>query len=103
MHYQKLLHPFSNLLKELPVADGSDVNLMCNFLLKVLRMNQVGHMVALMIYEILYLHCRSEVLGLLTQALTASESFDFFHERLLRQFIPVRQLSQLCIERYERV
>jgi hypothetical protein len=59
-------------------------------------------MVALTIYEILYPHCSGKVLGMLTQALTGSGSFDVFHERLLRQFIPVRQLSQLCIERYER-
>jgi hypothetical protein len=66
-------------------------------------MSQVGHMVAPTIYEIVYPHRRGEVLGLLTQALTASENFDVFHERLLRQFIPVRQLSQLRVERYERL
>jgi hypothetical protein len=53
-------------------------------------MSKVGHIVAPTIYEMLYPYCRGEVLGLLTQALTAGDSFDIFHERLLRQFIPAR-------------
>jgi hypothetical protein len=28
--YQKLLHPLSHLLKELPVLDGTDVSLLCD-------------------------------------------------------------------------
>jgi hypothetical protein len=28
---QKLLHPFSSLLKDLPVVDGKDVNSLCDF------------------------------------------------------------------------
>jgi hypothetical protein len=40
---------------------------------------------------------------LLEQTLSARESFDTFHEHLLKQFIPARQLSQLPVEGYERV
>jgi hypothetical protein len=37
------------------------------------------------------------------QAISAKHSFDTFHERLLKQFIPAHQLSQLRVERNERV
>jgi hypothetical protein len=40
---------------------------------------------------------------MLTQALTTVESFDSFHARLLRHCVPVRQLAQLRVEKYERV
>ena len=40
--YQRLPHPLSHLLKELPVVDGTDVNLLCDFLLKVIKVRQVG-------------------------------------------------------------
>jgi hypothetical protein len=35
--YQRLPHPLSNLLKEISVVDGTDVSLLCDFLLKVLK------------------------------------------------------------------
>jgi hypothetical protein len=66
-------------------------------------MSHIGQMIAPTTYEILYPYCMGEVLGLLTQALTARESFDAFHARLSRRFIPARQLSQLHMQRYERV
>jgi hypothetical protein len=40
---------------------------------------------------------------LLFQALTQHVTFDTFHARLIRQFIPERQLVKLRTERYERV
>jgi hypothetical protein len=81
--FAKLPQSFSHLLKELPVVNDSDVSLLCDFLLKVIRMSQIGQITSPTIYEILYPHCRGEILGLLSQALTASESFDAFHARLL--------------------
>jgi hypothetical protein len=96
--YQKLPHPFSSLLKDLPVVDGKDVNSLCDFLLQSLRMVQVGQVGVPTIYEILYPFCKGEVLVLLVQALSARDSFDTFHERLLKRFIPARQLSQLWVE-----
>jgi hypothetical protein len=101
--YQKLPHPFSQRLKELPIVDGSDVNLLCDFLLGVIRMYQEGQLMTSTIHEILYPYCRGEVLELLVQAISARESFEQFHERLLTEFIPACQLSQLHVERYERV
>jgi hypothetical protein len=55
------------------------------------------------IYEIMYPYCRGELLALVTNAITTMESFGSFHARLLRQFIPSRQISQLRTEKYERV
>jgi hypothetical protein len=40
---------------------------------------------------------------LLIQAISARESFDSFNEKVLSQLIPACQLSQLHVERYERV
>ena len=40
--YQRLPHPLSHLLKELPVVDGTDVDLLCDFLLKIIKISQVG-------------------------------------------------------------
>jgi hypothetical protein len=44
-----------------------------------------------------------EVLALLSQALSGRHSFERFHEQLLTRFVLARQLSQLRVERYERV
>jgi hypothetical protein len=85
------------------VVDGTNVNRLCDFLLQSLRMVQVGQFKVPTIYEILYPFCKREVLVLLEQALSARDSFDTFHEHLLKRFIPARQLSQLRVERYERV
>jgi hypothetical protein len=40
---------------------------------------------------------------LLVQTFSARDSFEIFHESLLKRFIPARQLSQLRVGRYERV
>jgi hypothetical protein len=93
--YQRLSHPLSNLLKELPVVDGTDVSLLCDFLLKVLKIRQAGQMTELTIYEIMYPYYRGELLALVTNAVTTMENLDFFHARLLGQFILSRQISQL--------
>ena len=71
--YQSLPHPLSHLPKELPVVNGTDVNLLCDFLLKVLRIRQVGQMADQAIYEITYPYCRSELIALVTNAVTAME------------------------------
>jgi len=55
--YQRLPHLLSHLLKELPVVDSTDVNLLCDFLLKVLKIRQVGQMTDPNIYEIMYPYC----------------------------------------------
>jgi len=42
--YQRLPHTLSHLLKELPVVDGTVIKLLCDFLLKVIKISQVGQM-----------------------------------------------------------
>ena len=100
--YQRLPHPLSHLLKELPIVDGTDVNLLCDFLLKVLKIRQVGQLPDQTIYEVMYPYCRGELLAFMTSTITATENLENFHARLLGQFLPCRQISQLRIERYER-
>jgi hypothetical protein len=101
--YQKLPHPLSHLLKELPQVDGSDVTKLCDFLLKAIRVGQVGQIKEPTIYEVLYPYCKGEVLSSLWQALTTAEKFDVFHMRVLNSCIPARQLLQLRAKNYERV
>ena len=55
------------------------------------------------IYKITYPYCRGHLLAIVTNAITATESFEAFHARKLEQFISVKQISQLSIEKYERV
>jgi hypothetical protein len=85
------------------VVDGTDVSFLCDFLLKVLKIRQVGQITEPTIYEIMYPYCRGELLAVLTNAIAVRESFVSFHARLLRQFIPSRQVSQLRTDKYERV
>jgi hypothetical protein len=101
-YYQRLPHPLTQLLKELPLVDGTDVNRLCDFLLKILHIRQVGQMSDQTVFEIMYPYCRGELLAFVTNALTVRESFEHFHARLLGQFIPARQIPQLRAERYER-
>ena len=101
--YQRLPHPLSHLLKELPVVDGTDVKLLCDFLLKVIKLGQVGQMNDSAIYKLLYRNCRGELLGLVTQANDSRETYVDFLARSLGHFIPSREMSQLTIARYERV
>lgn len=100
--YQKWPHPFTTLLKELPLVDGSNVELLCDFLLKAVHLQQDGQIRVPNIYELLYPYCKGEVLLLLRQALAASESFPVFHARVLNRCVPRRQLGQLRFEQYER-
>jgi hypothetical protein len=90
--YQKLPHPLGQLVNEFTIIDGSDVHHLCEFLLQLLKLRQVG---------LICTYCKGEILAL-TQALMASEPFDSFHARVLKQLIPARQFSQLRIEKYER-
>jgi hypothetical protein len=50
---QRLPHPLSHLLTEIPVVDDTDVSLLCEFLLKVLKIRQMGQMAEQTIYEII--------------------------------------------------
>jgi hypothetical protein len=101
--YQKLPHPLGPLLKELTNTDWSSIPHLWDFLLKIIRIRQVGLIEVPTIYELMYPYCRGEALALLTQALVASEPFDAFHARFLKRFIPARQFSHLRFEKYERV
>jgi len=56
--YRRLAHPLNHLMKELPVVDGTDVNLLCDFMIQVLKIRQVGQMTESTIYEIMYPCCR---------------------------------------------
>jgi hypothetical protein len=101
--YQGLDNPLNYLSKELPVVDGNDPRVLCNFLLKVINILKVGHIQEPTIYELLYPYCKGEMGALLKQSLTACEKLDLFHARILRQFVPVRRLSQLRRDMYGRV
>ena len=96
--YQRLPHPVTYLLKELPQVDGCKVEVLYESLLKVIHLRQVSQVRVLQIYEILYPHCKGEVLVLLRQALANAEEFDSFHSRLLEHCVPERQLSQLKLD-----
>ena len=67
--YQRLPHPLSHLIKELPVVDGTDVNLLCDFMTQVLKIRQVGQMAESTIYEIMYPCCRENCWPLLRKLL----------------------------------
>jgi hypothetical protein len=101
--YQRLPHPISHLLKELDVADGTRVDILCEFLLKVIKIREIWPLNDTATYELMYLHCRGELLCSVEHANKTREKFDNFHVRLLRQFIPSQQTAQLRLGRYERV
>jgi len=65
----------------------------CDFLLKVIKIHQVGQMNDSAIYELMYLYCRDELLALVIQAMNTRETFENFHARLLGHFIPSREMS----------
>jgi hypothetical protein len=101
--YQRLPHPLSQLLKEVPVVDGLDVLLLWDFLLKIIQTHLMGQLNPLDIYDIIYPYCRGEMFVAVTQAIRGKENFDGFHARILKQFVPTRQLVRLRLEKYERV
>jgi len=86
--YQRLPHPLSGLIKQLPIVDDTEVKCLYEFLLRVLKVRQVGQMSDSAIYELMYPYCRGELLFLVTQAINNKENFESFHDRLLRRFIP---------------
>jgi len=88
--------------KELPQVDGCKVEVLYEFLLKVIHLRQVSQVRVPKRYELLYPHCEGEALVLLRQALANAEEFDSFHSHLLEHRVPERQLSQLKLFRYER-
>jgi hypothetical protein len=86
--YQKLPHSLSHLLKELHFVDGTDVRFLCDFLLKVLKIRQVGHLADQAIYEIIYPYCQGDLLARATNTISSTERFETFHAWISDQFIP---------------
>jgi hypothetical protein len=101
--YQRLPHPLSNLIKKLQVVDGTDVNCLYNFLLRLLKVRQVAQMNDSVVCKLMYPYCKGELQCLVTQAISNKENFEHFHERLLRHFIPMREMLYLRMAKYERV
>jgi hypothetical protein len=87
--YQKLPHPLGPQIKELPVVDGSNVDKLLEFFTGVFRLKQVGQWNVPTIYELLYPHCRGEILDLLIKAVQNRDSFEKFHGQVLEQIIPL--------------
>jgi len=98
-----LPHPFTPFLNVLPLEDGTDVKVLCEFLLKVIKLCQVEQMTDCAIYDLTYPYCRGDLLTSVTHAITTGENFEDFHARSLGHFIPSREMLQLRIARYERV
>jgi hypothetical protein len=101
--FQTLTNPLSVLIKELPIVDGNDIQLLLQFLLKANTIIEVGRIFGPTIYELLYNCCRGELLLCLRHSLAREDSFDQFHEKVLNRFVPSRILSRLKLEKYERV
>jgi hypothetical protein len=66
----------------------------------VLKMRHVRQMREDGIYDMMFPYCRGELLACVTNTLVNRESFENVHVRLLREFIPSRQLR---MDVYERV
>ena len=101
--YQRFPHALSSVIKELSVVDGTEVNGLYNFLLRLIKVRQVAQMNDSAMYELMFPYCKGELQCLVTQAISNKENFENFHDRLLRHFIPVRETSCLRMARYERV
>ena len=82
--------------------DSCKLEVLYEFLLKVIHLRQLSQVRVPQIYEILYPHCKGKVLVLLRQALANAEEFDSFHSHLMEHCVPERQLSQLKLDRYEQ-
>jgi hypothetical protein len=67
--YRRLLHPLSQLLKELPLDNAAGENLLYDFLLQVLKILQGDQMTYSTINEIMYPYCWGELLALITNAI----------------------------------
>jgi hypothetical protein len=63
----------------------------------------IGRFDAPEIYEIIFPYCRGEVLNLVNQAIRVKQDFEGFHETVLKQCVPTRQLAKLRAEMYESV
>jgi hypothetical protein len=55
--YQRLPHPLTNLFKEIPAVDGTDVNTFWEFLSKAIHIRHVGQIQDQHILELLYPYC----------------------------------------------
>ena len=80
---------------QLSLERTPDGSLLCDFLLKNLKLRQVSQLPDQAIYEIVYLFCWGELLAFVTNAKTATGNFEIFYARILEQIVPARQLSQL--------
>lgn len=64
--YQRLPHPLSNILNEIPMVDGTNVNLVCEFLLTARKLRQLSQLPDQLILELTYLYCWDNLLALLS-------------------------------------
>jgi hypothetical protein len=84
-------------------VDGTKVQQLCDFLLKVLKIKEIGQLSEATTFELIFPHCREELLGAVEQAIRDGKDFEHFPARILRQFIPSRQMAQIRRAMYERV
>jgi hypothetical protein len=99
--YQRLTHPLCLLIKELNVADGVNVDSLCEFLLKVLRIKEIEHLGDIATHELMFtiaMACFA-----VEQVIKCREKFEDFHARMLTRFIPSTRKERIRMARYERV
>jgi hypothetical protein len=75
--YQRLSHPLCHLIKELNVADGTNADILCAFLLKVIKIREIGKLYDIATYELMFPHCRGELLCAVEQAIRTRQNFEF--------------------------
>lgn len=101
--YSKLQNPLSNLLKDLPVVDGLDANLLLQFIEILLRAKEFPGMSDSTLLQLCFPHCRSPLLEVLLSCLERGVTLDQFHGSLVENFLPGRLRENLRQERFCRL
>lgn len=103
VNYNRLPNPLTQLLQQLPVTDGLDVNQLLNILGTLLKISEFPGMKDAGLLQIALPYCRSPLTEMLVSSLDDGVNFDEFHRVVLETFLPGRMKERLCQERFYRL
>jgi hypothetical protein len=102
-HFKNLPHPAERILRELPSVNGLDVNLLLQFLTKILEIRAVFTVTDQVLLQEIYPYCKEPLSNHVQQALNNGRAFDQLHEDIILSFIPRRRFDHLREERVARL
>ena len=101
--YNKLPNPLSQIIQQLPVVDGLEVDKLLPFFKTLFQLSDFPGMSDRTLLELVYPYCRGSMAERVAHTLRCGGSVAAFHWEVLDAFVPGRLLEQLRHKHFYRV